>query len=160
MGYIQLIIILLFVGIALINALYRINRSRDKKGKSENKSKEFLDQQVHYPSIEDEDSYVVPAGTAEVSNFDKIDVEKVHQERRKIRQEIKKSVDKDQSHVEAMSEPLGSKSIQPSKNIMTIGALEKSDYQETKKVINRIKRLPFFKQAIVMSEILGKPKGL
>ena len=163
MGYVQLIIILLFVGIAIINALTKIYRR-----KSGEKKKGYMTQTVHYPTveidIENEDNYIEPVG-GDTQVVKSIDVPEIQNERDLGNQELDTIKQKplefqDQGkdiYENEMERYSGEKSLIDETVLFDI---KETEYSETKKSINRIKNLPFFKQAVVMSEILGKPKGI
>ena len=143
MGYVQLIIIILFVGIALINAVSRISRSSSKKKDGE-ESKVFVNQDVNYPSVDEEVSGEEITNTGDLNEEYGGEV---------IGQKAEEDINK------IKIEPSVSKSIDISDNLPAI-EWEKSGYKKGRKVIDRIKDLSFLKQVVVMSEVFGKPKGI
>jgi len=156
MGFIQLIIILLFVGIAVVNAFSRLNKSKSRK--NNRKGKISKDQEVHYPSIENDFEVTSNVEINETSKSKWGVVEDISKD---TIDDIKTKEIKTFSRnmTEPRSKPNIEENIDIYKNPMFI-EVKKSDYQKTKKTIEKIKKLSFFKQAMIMSEILGKPKGI
>lgn len=162
MGYIQLIIVLLFVGIALINALSRLYRRKGEKKEG------YMAQRVHYPTvevdIENESNYTEPL-IEETQVIDSFDERERKNEKDlgfhgldTIKQESSEFQDQGKDTYENEMERYQGKKIVGDETVLF--DTKKPEYSETKKSINRIKKLSFFKQAVVMSEILGKPKGI